>query len=591
MTNETEEIAMKIPSAKDATKRALEIAFMVMEEKRKEGREGCTILELLNHEKTKDAGVPSHEIIDAVAALMLAGKATYAGDKSKTVMKANKDLERFIIHNLHVNNQDRTIEDLQKEAERQGISADDFHEALITESVRNRVAHEGGKIRSVIQGPPDVIQDWARPGPGTDWERYYEESTPTTYGYENEYAKDHERIVYSSEFRRLAGVTQVFGTSEGHVFHNRLTHSIKAAQIARSIALRLNRTEQVRPDVVEAAALAHDLGHPPFVHAGEAKLDSLLRAHDVHDGYEGNAQNLRIVTQLSRVRREFRGLNLTRATLNALMKYPWLREPQGKKAKKWNTYSTERRFFQFARSQMTGAKQEQKSDEAQVMEWADDIAYGVHDIEDGVRAGMIPLSELLKDQGERDRFLEGSKVWWEDEPGFGETKDVAEAAFNILLIAERDLRRPYDDDAAQQAALRQLTTVLHHRYILAVRFDENDKLRFGPEYAREVTILKCLMRFYVFCNPVLLPQQNGHRKVIGDLFDYFFEATQPDRSPNVLPTRVRELFDEDDTPNLQARAARAAADTVAGMTELEALAMHRVVTGTDSGRIRGRIVS
>ncbi len=151
--------------------------------------------------------------------------------------------------------------------------------------------------------------------------------------------------------------------------------------------------------------------------------------------------------------------------------------------------------------------------------------------------------------------------------------------------------RPYDDDAAQRAALRQLTIMLHHRYIVAVKC-KDDKLTFEPDHKREVTILKCLMRFYVFCNPVLLPQQYGQRRVISDLFGYFFEAAQSkdNNDRNVLPARVRELFDEDDSLDPRARAARAAADTVAGMTELEALAMHRRVTGMDAGEIRNRIV-
>jgi dGTPase len=274
------------------------------------------------------------------------------------------------------------------------------------------------------------------------------------------------------------------------------------------------------------------------------------------------------------------------------MKYPWLRGPSDgppKEHKKWNVYSTERRFFEFARLNDKEIDQEkEKSPEAQVMEWADDIAYGVHDIEDGVRSRMIPLSELLNDAGERKRFLEGSREWWGKQQCFNNSKDEAEVAFNILVdLAHRDLRRPYDGDAAQQSALRQLTTTLHHRYILAVCPPPNGppwpeiKPRFRPEYERELTILKCLMRFYVFCNPGLLPQQYGQRRVIKDLFGYFFDAAKSDRDRNVLPVRVRELFDEDDSP-IPRRAARAAADTIAGMTEMEALAMHRLVTGTDA---------
>ena len=581
------EIAGKVPTKKiDELTKPIEIALGVLAKE----TDGCTISEL--RDKMREEGVSGGVITDTVVALMLAEKATYTGNRSRTVKLANIELERSIINALYENKQGYTFDELLKAAEDKGVSADDLRRAITGEYIRNRVIDEDGKIKSRIQGPPAVAKQRQRTEPGANDERYYEELWRTTYDFRSEFAKDRERIIYSSAFRRLAGVTQVFGTAQGHVFHNRLTHSIKAGQIARSIAEQLGHVD-VHPDVVEAAALAHDLGHPPFGHTGEKELDDLLRKHGVIDGYEGNAQNLRIVTQLSRVRSEFRGLNLTRATLNALMKYPWLRgtEEQTKKHRKWNAYSTEKRFFEFARSRM---QTEEKSDEAQVMEWADDIAYAVHDIEDGVRARMIPLNELLNDPGE---FLEGSKDWWGNQPCFSNSQDKdedAKSAFNIFNIAAGDLRRPYDDDAAQQAALRQLTTVLHHRYTLAVTREDN-RLLFRPEYKREVTILKGLMRFYVFCNPVLLPQQHGQRRVISDLFGYFFKAAKSDRDRNVLPSRVRELFDEDynslDQPARDVRAARAAADTVAGMTELEALAMHRRVTGTDAGRIRERIVS
>ena len=181
-------------------------------------------------------------------------------------------------------------------------------------------------------------------------------------------------------------------------------------------------------------------------------------------------------------------------------------------------------------------------------------------------------------------FSKEAEFWWGKQKCFNNSKDEAGVAFNILVrLAQRDLWRPYDGDTAQQAALRHLTTTLHHRYILVVDFDlKGDELNFRPEYKGELEILKCLMRFYVFCNPVLLPQQHGQRTVVRGLFDYFFAAAKSDSDRNVLPSRVREWFDEDDILDQKARAARAAADTVAGMTELEALAMHRLVTGTDA---------
>ncbi|MBI3401543.1 MAG: dNTP triphosphohydrolase [Acidobacteria bacterium] len=172
--------------------------------------------------------------------------------------------------------------------------------------------------------------------------------------------RDRDRLLYSSAFRRLAGVTQVVGPFEGHIFHNRLTHTIEVAQIARSLAENLVRRQRrlahdlggIDPDVVEAAALAHDLGHPPFGHVAETQLDALVKHAGDPDGFEGNAQSFRIVVWLAAHRSRYRGLNLCRATLNAILKYPYFRarSKKSKRYKKFGVYRTERSAFQFARA-------------------------------------------------------------------------------------------------------------------------------------------------------------------------------------------------------------------------------------------------
>jgi predicted deoxyguanosinetriphosphate triphosphohydrolase len=145
------------------------------------------------------------------------------------------------------------------------------------------------------------------------------------------FQRDRDRILFTSAFRRLAGVTQVFSAEEGHIFHNRLTHSLEVAQVGRRLCERLTTDYretadrlEINPDVVEAACLAHDLGHPPFGHIAERLLDELV-THELADGFDGNAQSFRIVTKLAFRSTDVTGLNLTRATLNALLKYPWLR--------------------------------------------------------------------------------------------------------------------------------------------------------------------------------------------------------------------------------------------------------------------------
>jgi dGTPase len=192
-------------------------------------------------------------------------------------------------------------------------------------------------------------------------------------------------VLYASALRRLGHVTQVVSPTEGVVFHNRLTHTLEVAQIGRRMAERLVGDEEGRrkaerlggidPDVVETAALVHDLGHPPYGHAVEKELNRLIAdEYGVPDGYEGNAQSFRIVTKLSMRHPLFVGLNLTRASLNASLKYPWLRElGNEKKGKKWGAYEIDREEFDWVREEHPGSE-DRPSVEAQIMDWADDVA-------------------------------------------------------------------------------------------------------------------------------------------------------------------------------------------------------------------------
>jgi len=200
--------------------------------------------------------------------------------------------------------------------------------------------------------------------------------------------RDRDRVRYTSALRRLAGVTQFVSAAEPGVYHNRLTHTLGVAQIGRRLAEKLasaqrslaRRLGSIDPEVVETAALAHDLGHPPFGHIAEAKLDELIKDAGLDDGFEGNAQSFRIVTKIAVRRPTTPGLNLTRTSLNAILNYPWLRAAAGKHHKKWGAYSTEENELRWARAAYVG--DEHKSAEAELMDWADDIAYSVHDVED-----------------------------------------------------------------------------------------------------------------------------------------------------------------------------------------------------------------
>jgi dGTPase len=232
--------------------------------------------------------------------------------------------------------------------------------------------------------------------------------------------RDRDRVLYCSAFRRLAGVTQVVAPIEGHVFHNRLTHTLETAQIARRIAEKFlvlqgelaQEWGGIDPDVVEAAALIHDLGHPPFGHAAETELCRLADEQGDGQGFEGNAQSFRIVTRLAAHRPEYPGLNLTRGTLNASLKYPWLRDRKHsdpRRRKKYGAYDSDRASFLWVRST---DRTELPSVEAQIMTYADDVAYSVHDLDDFVRAGLIPIARLKHDRDAFDQFIRA----WKDAP-------------------------------------------------------------------------------------------------------------------------------------------------------------------------------
>jgi dGTPase len=389
------------------------------------------------------------------------------------------------------------------------------------------------------------------------------------------FVRDRERIVFSSAFRRLARVTQVFPAADVQLVHNRMSHSIKASHIGRSIAQRFRRPD-VNADVVDAAALAHDIGHPPFGHAGEKELDDCMREWG---GFEGNAQTFRVLTKLSRIRPEFPGLNLTGATLNGVIKYPWFRQPpqDEKRHHKWNAYSTEAADFQFARANFEG---DVKSAEARVMELSDDIAYGVHDLEDGIRAGLIPLHELVTQTGKNyDEFIAYLKAMYlkasSGEKGgpFKRDQDLV-LALGVLRLGGRTLGKPFDNDAEQRGMLRRLTTLLHQRYLLAVA--EGD-LALPRQMTQELTALKAVMPFFVFRK--LGDSQEDQRKTLRVLFAYFLDKGLMNRTVFDRQTQDSLAQDERTISDSKQNVARAACDQIATMTEDEVIRRYQQITG------------
>lgn len=432
--------------------------------------------------------------------------------------------------------------------------------------------------------------------------------------------RDRDRILYSSAFKRLNGVTQVVAASEGTIFHNRLTHSLKVAQLGRRLAEHLCSQPEERekaeawggldPEVVDAAGLAHDLGHPPFGHIAEIALDELVTqagspaSRAGHhsgagspEGFEGNAQTFRILTWLSaHHEKKYPGLNLTRATLNAALKYPWLRDldagPGAKKHRKYGAYRSEAADFEFARQFHSDGRQ---SLEAAVMDFADGLAYSVHDLEDFIRAGLVPLSRLLTGRG-WERFLDR---WRRDTRDPSVQAALADAdSVDVLsdLATSLDLGEEYDGTLAQRARLRSRTSALIREFLPEVKIAEpgaDQPLVVDELHQIQMKFLQRLVWHHVIENPRLATQQAGQRQVIETLFSEFLHASEPNkhgkaRNRYIIPAAVER--DLDSILKLEGEAQyharlRLAADAVCSFTDAEAIAISNRLRGIVPGSV------
>lgn len=408
---------------------------------------------------------------------------------------------------------------------------------------------------------------------------------------------DRDRILYSSAFRRLAQITQVVTAQEGHVFHNRLTHSLKVAQVARRLAERLVAEQPkvaeaiggIDPDVVEAAALSHDLGHPPFGHSAEEELDACARKAGLADGFEGNAQSFRILTRLAIHRVDYYGLNLTRATLNAILKYPWLRSPdiKSKQHRKYSIYNSDREAFNFARPETNNLQ----SIEASIMDFADDITYSVHDLEDFYLAGLIPLELLATDWDEFDRFV---TQWLRESPHNRVARVVKSNPhrFQNFLDATYNLKGQYPPGSFEQKAqIKLISSQLIQTYIhsvqLSTKYGDRGQLKYNLQREEELKFLQRIVWSYVISNPRLATQRYGQKRIIRTLFEIYLEAIR-DRDLSFIPARfVREFLEIEEnslsTTQIEQEKTRMAVDIVSGLSEAEAVVQYRRLIGISQG--------
>lgn len=283
-----------------------------------------------------------------------------------------------------------------------------------------------------------------------DAQRWVAEPRKDSGGERSPFERDRARVLHSAAFRRLAAKTQVHTAGSDDFLRTRLTHSLEVAQIARETGDRLG----CDPDVVDVAGLAHDLGHPPFGHNGEDALDEVAQGCG---GFEGNAQTLRVLTRLE-AKILGAGLNLTRASLDATCKYPW---PRRSGSRKFGVYADDAPVFTWLREGAPAG--ERRCLEAQIMDWSDDVAYSVHDVEDGIFSGFVRVGELIADADEQAALCADVAAIYSAEPA-----DVLREAL-ALLLADPVLARlaAYDGSHRAQALLKDSTSVLTGRFVAA----------------------------------------------------------------------------------------------------------------------------
>jgi len=378
------------------------------------------------------------------------------------------------------------------------------------------------------------------------------------------FERDRARVLHSAALRRLAAKTQVVEVGSGDFPRTRLTHSLECAQIGREFGAVLG----CDPDLVDAACLAHDLGHPPFGHNGESALAAFAAGCG---GFEGNAQSLRLLTRLE-AKVPGAGLNLTRATLDATLKYPWAARPG---EVKFGVYADDAEVFAWVRD---GAPPGQPCLEAQVMDWSDDVAYSVHDVEDGLQAGLITLG-ALRDPAERKAVAEITAADY-CAPGSVTVDELGEVFADLLALP--CWPAAYDGGLASLAALKNLTSELIGRFCRSAQqatlagapaAGQARLTRFAAdlvvprEQRLECALLKGVTAQYVMSRAGAAQTQARERELIAELAAAVLAGAPATLDPVFRPGFAAAVSD-------QARL-RVVVDQIASLTDTSAIAWHR----------------
>ncbi len=406
--------------------------------------------------------------------------------------------------------------------------------------------------------------------------RFWESEAPTRTAFQ----RDRDRIIHSTAFRRLVYKTQVFLNHEGDLFRTRLTHSLEVAQLGRSIA----RSLSLNQDLVEAICLAHDLGHTPFGHAGQDALNGCMQPYG---GFEHNLQSLRVVDQLELRYPQFDGLNLSFETREGILKHCSRanarlleaqealevlagHEPQRATEKPQHQPRTNTGQGGVARRLLDNT---QPGLEAQLCNLADEIAYNAHDIDDGVRSGLITLEQLesvpLFDNFRRETLAQ--------------FPHLGQAAQGRRLLYESIRRmlsaQVYDVVAATRQALNELqvsdTQALHH--IDGIRRSP-PQVKFGAAMREGSNALKEFLMRNLYRHPQVMQTTNQARTVVRDLFAHYLQAPQDMQSDHQELARLALALPSVDA-DPAGGVARVVADYIAGMTDRMAAREHERFTG------------
>jgi dGTPase len=437
-------------------------------------------------------------------------------------------------------------------------------------------------------------------------ERRYPEASRSGKDHRHATERDRDRILHSAAFRRLQGKTQVFGIGQADFYRTRLTHSIEAAQIARAIAHNLCEEHPelkrcVTPELAEAVALAHDLGHPPFGHTGENTLDACMREVSRNADprrkdflrFEANAQTFHILVAVEPKSPAYPGLNLTRATLTGVIKYPFKRDADADKF----IFASDLPMAQWALNHSAGlAKARSGGHRArpktsivcQIMNWADDCAYSVHDIEDALQAQFLHPGDFDQARFVRcvfDRY-ESTRAD-EDVPklSIGETKERLADLKRRIMPSDGD----GDGRAQRKAAMRDILEGL----IVAVsleplagsrRADFSWRLAVDLESRILAVLCKAIIWEAVITDPRVAAVNTKGREILRDLFHLFLEEVLEKRSVALFPRYYRPIVEEGMKKGLD-ETARAVCNFLALMTDMDALRLHALLRGSKSSSV------